>query len=187
MPARSVMRLVEQLRQMKSGGGVLLVGLLQLCIGLVLLGTYEGFKVAEAKRTKIVPAAAGSGLAFNTLTPVFLLSIINNVFAVLGLIGVLAQQRWMVTAFFSSSAVALVGTFHLFVDVCTDINIRRQSDEGIRPYEKAAASFIFFSFCLHLLAVFFALKAIEELKLKSREEYSKVGVLSDTLQFELDH
>ena len=70
-------------RQMKSGGGVLLVGLLQLCIGLVLLGTYEGFKVcvcdvsgtcinhhsprtvcgvsqvAEAKRTKIVPAAAG--------------------------------------------------------------------------------------------------------------------------------
>ena len=30
---------------MKSGGGVLLVGLLQLCIGLVLLGTYEGFKV----------------------------------------------------------------------------------------------------------------------------------------------
>ena len=70
-------------RQMKSGGGVLLVGLLQICIGLVLLGTYEGFKgracnvsgtcvnhhsrrtvrglvqVAEAKRTKIVPAAAG--------------------------------------------------------------------------------------------------------------------------------
>ena len=67
---------------MKSGGGVLLVGLLQICIGLVLLGTYEGFKVdtcdvsgscvyhslrtihgvvqvAEAKRTKIVPAAAG--------------------------------------------------------------------------------------------------------------------------------
>eukprot|EP00891_Asterochloris_glomerata_P003795 jgi/Astpho2/3795/Aster-x1172 len=157
---------------MKSGGGVLLVGLLQLCIGLVLLGTYEGFKasvcdasgtclnhgskrlymVAEAKRTKIVPAAAGSGLAFNTLTPVFLLSIINNV----------------PLAFVTQSK-------------------RRQSDEGIRPYEKAAASFIFFSFCLHLLAVFFALKAIEELKLKSREEYSKVGVLSDTLQFELDH
>lgn len=31
---------------MKSGGGVLLVGLLQLCIGLVLLGTYEGFKAS---------------------------------------------------------------------------------------------------------------------------------------------
>jgi hypothetical protein len=29
---------------MKSGGGVLLVSLLQLLVGLVLLGVYEGYK-----------------------------------------------------------------------------------------------------------------------------------------------
>jgi hypothetical protein len=30
---------------MKSGGGVLLVSLLQMLVGLVLLGIYEGYKV----------------------------------------------------------------------------------------------------------------------------------------------
>ncbi len=31
---------------MKSGGGVLCISLLQLIVGLVLLGIYEGYKVA---------------------------------------------------------------------------------------------------------------------------------------------
>ncbi len=56
--------------------------------------------------------------------------------------GVLAQQRWMVTAFFSSSAVALVGTFHLFVDVCTDINIRYSLQTGSFLHVYAGANVI---------------------------------------------
>lgn len=33
---------------MKSGGGVLCISILQLIVGLVLLGIYEGYKVKQA-------------------------------------------------------------------------------------------------------------------------------------------
>ena len=35
----------DKYRNMKSGGGVLVVSSLQLIVGLVLLGIYEGYKV----------------------------------------------------------------------------------------------------------------------------------------------
>lgn len=37
---------------MKSGGGVLLTSSLQLVVGLVLLGTYEGWKESDTARRR---------------------------------------------------------------------------------------------------------------------------------------
>ena len=49
-----------------------------------------------------------------------------------------------------------------------------------------AAAFIFFNFLLSIAATVFATKAIEEIKVKQREEYNRLSVLSDTLQYEVD-
>jgi predicted Kef-type K+ transport protein len=49
------------------------------------------------------------------------------------------------------------------------------------------AAFIFFNFLLSIAATVFATKAIEEIKVKQREEYNRLSVLSDTLQYEVDH
>lgn len=49
-----------------------------------------------------------------------------------------------------------------------------------------SAAFIFFNFILSISATVFALKAIEEIKTKQREEYNRLSVLSDTLQYEVD-
>ena len=38
----------DKYRNMKSGGGVLCISILQLIVGLVLLGIYEGYKVTPA-------------------------------------------------------------------------------------------------------------------------------------------
>lgn len=49
-----------------------------------------------------------------------------------------------------------------------------------------AAVFIFFNFLLSIAATAFATKAIDEIKVKQREEYNRLSVLSDTLQYEVD-
>lgn len=51
---------------------------------------------------------------------------------------------------------------------------------------QAAAAFIFFNFLLSVAATMFAVKAIDEIKAKQREEYNRFTVLSDTLQYEAD-
>ncbi len=51
---------------------------------------------------------------------------------------------------------------------------------------QAAAAFIFFSFLLSVAATFFAVKAIDEIKAKNREDLNRFTVLSDTLQYEAD-
>ena len=40
---------------MRSGGGVLVVSTLQLFVGFVLLGVYEGYKVSLHRATLIAP------------------------------------------------------------------------------------------------------------------------------------
>jgi len=48
---------------MKSGGGVLLVSVLQLVVGLILLGIYEGYKAREqlpGKTWELYPSARSS-------------------------------------------------------------------------------------------------------------------------------
>jgi Ca2+/H+ antiporter len=54
-------------------------------------------------------------------------------------------------------------------------------------HAQAAAAFVFFNFLLSMAAVFFAVRAVEEVKAKQREEYGRMAVLSDNLQFESDH
>ena len=49
-----------------------------------------------------------------------------------------------------------------------------------------AAAFLFFNFVLSVAATAFAIKAIDEIRTKQREEYQRLAVLSDTLQFEPD-
>lgn len=48
------------------------------------------------------------------------------------------------------------------------------------------AAFLFFSFLLSVAATLFAVRAMDEMKQKNREEFSRLAVLSDALQFEPD-
>lgn len=48
MPSERVRQLRDRYRNMKSGGGVLCISFLQLIVGLVLLGIYEGYKVTAS-------------------------------------------------------------------------------------------------------------------------------------------
>ncbi|QDZ20693.1 hypothetical protein HOP50_04g32150 [Chloropicon primus] len=174
---------------MKSGGGVLCISVLQLVVGLVLLGIYEAYK-KEFFRVK-VPATVGDGGATGTVltttsTPmdiVFFLSLLNNTFAFFGLAGVINSQKEMVTAFFSYNIVQIVLSFHLFVDVAVDTTIKFPRESGMNSgYETAAAVFVFFNFLLSISATYFAVQAVSEIKEKTREEYSKLStVLDDAL------
>jgi hypothetical protein len=70
----------------------------------------------------------------------FYLSIVSNTFSILGLAGVLNQQRDLVTAFFTYNAVQMVVAFHYFVDVCADIGIRfKGQSQALDSYEQSAA------------------------------------------------
>jgi hypothetical protein len=70
---------------------------------------------------------------------VFYLSIASNVFSILGLAGVLHQQKDLLTAFFTYSAVQMVVVFHYFVDICADVSIRFPNQVALGSYEQAAA------------------------------------------------
>lgn len=72
---------------------------------------------------------------------VFYVSILCNVFSVLGVAGILQSQRELVIAFFTYNAVQMVCVFHYFVDICADIGIRfRGQSASLDGYEQAAAS-----------------------------------------------
>jgi predicted Kef-type K+ transport protein len=57
---------------------------------------------------------------------------------------------------------------------------------GLTSYEQAAAAFLFFNFCLSVAATVFAMKAVDEIRKKQREEYNRLSVLSDTMQYEME-
>jgi hypothetical protein len=97
-------------------------------------------------------------------------------------------QRELIIAFFTYNAAQCVVSFHFFVDLCTDSGISYQAEPGrLTSFEKAAAAFIFFNFLLSVAATVFAVKALDEVKTKQREDYNRLTVLSDTLQYEADH
>lgn len=50
----------------------------------------------------------------------FYLAIVNNIFSICGLAGVLNAQRELVIAFFAYNAAQMVISFHFFVDMVTD-------------------------------------------------------------------
>lgn len=110
-------------------------------------------------------------------------------FAIFGLAGIFAAQRELVIAFFIYNAAHMVFAFNYFVDVLTDLKIRfagESQGQNLNPYESTAAVFLFVNFVLSILAVFFAVKAVQEIKSKQREEYSRISVLPDSLNFELE-
>jgi len=175
---------------MKSGGGVLAISAGQVVVSLVLLGIYEGYKVhffsKDGASTDGTPTAAL--LSFKSpLDYVFYLATANNMAAIFGLAGILTSQRELVQIFFGWNAVQMVLVFYLFVDVVADVRIKFRGEPlGITPYENAAASFLFFCFVLSIGATVFAVKAIEEIRGKQKEEFRQMSVLSDTLQYEVD-
>lgn len=119
---------------------------------------------------------------------IFYLSIFNNMFAIFGLAGVINAQRELIIAFFSYNAAQMVISFHTFVDLCTDVGIKYAGEPPkLSAFERASATLVFFCFALSLLATVFAVKAIDEVKNKQREEFTRMAVLSDTLQYEADH
>ncbi|KAG2493037.1 hypothetical protein HYH03_008700 [Edaphochlamys debaryana] len=185
---------------MRSGSGVLCISACQLVVGLCLLGVYEGYKAYyydkflneeenESRGISSRVATYESPLDFRSpMGFSFYLSIFNNVFAIFGLAGVINAQRELIVAFFSYNAAQMVVAFHAFVDLCTDAGIKYQGEPAkLTAFERAAATFIFFCFLLSLLATVFAVKAIDEVKSKQREEYNRMAVLSDTLAYEADH
>mmetsp|Transcript_21518 Transcript_21518/g.38332 ORF Transcript_21518/g.38332 Transcript_21518/m.38332 type:complete len:178 (-) Transcript_21518:100-633(-) len=176
---------------MRSGGGVLCVATLQLIVGICLLGIYEGYKKHfygtsggdDAAREQLFIKSVGQ----TPMDSVFYLSIVNNVFSVFGLAGVLHAHRELVVAFFGYNAVIMVVLFHYFWDLYTDITIRFKGEpKGLTPYEQSMCAFVFFNFLLSVLAIFFAVKALEEIKNKNKEEFNRLAVLSDNLQYEMD-
>eukprot|EP01023_Acetabularia_acetabulum_P002477 TRINITY_DN1100_c0_g1_i1.p1 TRINITY_DN1100_c0_g1~~TRINITY_DN1100_c0_g1_i1.p1 ORF type:complete len:196 (-),score=24.43 TRINITY_DN1100_c0_g1_i1:489-1076(-) len=190
--------------RVQSGGGVLCIAALQLIVGLCLLGIYEGFKsrywqdvqkslqsqTADLNESAVSTYVQRTAIISTPLDFLFYLAIVNNVFSVFGLVGVLNQQREMVMAFFAYNALQMVVAFHYFVDVCADIGVSFPSEKkgvSLTGIEQAAAAFLFFNFFLSICATVFAVKAMDEIKLKQRDEYNRLSVLnSDTLQFESD-
>ena len=74
---------------------------------------------------------------------VFYVSIVSNVFSVLGLAGVLNQQKELVTAFFTYSTVQMVVVFHYFVDVCADVGLRfKGQSQSLDAFAQAAAGML---------------------------------------------
>ena len=170
---------------MKSGGGVLCISLLQLFVGLGLLGIYEAYK-KEFFRVRGDKGSDPSTVLTTTSTPmdlIFFLSILNNIFAFFGLAGVINSQKELVTSFFAYNIVQIVLSFHLFVDVCVDASIKLPRESGVNSsYEKAGAVFVFFNFILSVGATVFAVQAVSEMKEKTREEYDRLNtVLDDAL------
>uniref|UniRef100_A0A061R0V3 Uncharacterized protein n=1 Tax=Tetraselmis sp. GSL018 TaxID=582737 RepID=A0A061R0V3_9CHLO len=174
---------------MRSGGGVLCIATLQLIVGICLLGIYEGYKAHyfktdpnDTKEKLFITSVGQTPLDF-----LFYLSIVNNIFSVFGLAGVLNAQKELVIGFFAYNAVIMVVDFHYFWDLYTDVSIRYKGEpKGLTPYEQAMCAFVFFNFFLSICAIFFAVKALEEIKTKSREEFNRLAVLSDNLQYEPD-
>eukprot|EP01025_Chloroclados_australasicus_P005863 TRINITY_DN1187_c0_g1_i1.p1 TRINITY_DN1187_c0_g1~~TRINITY_DN1187_c0_g1_i1.p1 ORF type:complete len:220 (+),score=9.68 TRINITY_DN1187_c0_g1_i1:78-662(+) len=188
--------------RVQSGGGVLCIATLQLVVGLCLLGIYEGYKqkywrdvyVSFDNNQQPSPFQSYIERAAFRSTPLdfmFYLAIINNVFSVFGVVGVLSQQGTMVMAFFAYNALQMVVAFHYFVDVCTDIG-KSKTNKGnklvnLTGIEQSAASFLFFNFFLSICATIFAVKAMEEIKSRQRDNFNRLTVLnSDTLQFQPD-
>ncbi|EFJ44912.1 hypothetical protein VOLCADRAFT_94677 [Volvox carteri f. nagariensis] len=189
--------------KMRSGSGVLCISAAQLVVGLCLLGVYEGYKayyfdkfIAEEKKdlsdtASVATRVAGYESPLDFRSPMgfsYYLSIANNMFAIFGLAGVVNAQRELIIAFFAYNAAQMVISFHAFVDLCTDAGIKYDGEPAkLTSFERAAATFIFFSFLLSLLATVFALKAMDEVKSKQREEFNRMAVLSDTLAYEPDN
>ncbi|GLC43437.1 hypothetical protein PLESTB_001557200 [Pleodorina starrii] len=185
---------------MRSGSGVLCISAAQLIVGLCLLGVYEGYKAyyfekfigeeggIPADNVSVATRVAGYESPLDFRSPMgfsFYLSIFNNMFAIFGLAGVINAQRELIIAFFAYNAAQMVISFHAFVDICTDAGIKYAGEPAkLTSFERAAATFIFFCFMLSLLATVFAVKAMDEVKSKQREEYNRMAVLSDTLDFQ---
>ncbi|WIA38466.1 hypothetical protein OEZ86_001789 [Tetradesmus obliquus] len=190
-------------RVMRSGCGVLCIGAAQLVVGLCLLGLYEGYKAyyfnkyiaqLQVEQWNSTSIDARVGNYENPMDPrspmgfTFYLAIINNIFSIAGLAGVLNAQRELVIAFFAYNAAQMVLSFHFFVDMATDAGINYSGEPPmLTAYEKASAAFLFFNFVLSVAATVFAMRAVDEIRSKQREEYNRLTVLSDTLAFEADH
>jgi len=78
---------------------------------------------------------------------------------------------------------------HWFVDILVDTTVRFGGEPpGLTGYEKATAVFLLLQVALAACATALAMRAVDEIKAKNREEYSRLTTttLNDTLQFEPD-
>lgn len=116
----------------------------------------------------------------------FWTSSLNNVAAFFGLAGILGNQRELVIFFFTYNAAQLVLTLNYFIDVLFDLTVRYAGADaaGLNGYERAAAAFLFCNFLLSIGATYFAVKAVQEIKQKQREEYRSISVVPDSLAFD---
>jgi hypothetical protein len=119
----------------------------------------------------------------------FPLSVVNNVFALLGFAGcatlvqlehrtpldsrsplrspprssMFGRIRQLIVAFFVYNVVNVVVSFHVFVDVANAVATVGLHG-SLTGYERAAAAFLFFDFLLSLTACVFGIKALDEVR-----------------------
>ncbi|KAI8470024.1 MAG: hypothetical protein J3K34DRAFT_421945 [Monoraphidium minutum] len=167
------------------GKGLLVTAVVQLCIGVILLGLFEGYKVQRIKYFDDLSGgqppprgwdpdaiAAQSAIASDSPMGVaWWLSITSNVCSVFAVAGVLSGQRPLVMAFFGWSAVQAVAGLHFFVDIAVDTTVRYGGEPpGLTRYEKATAAFLFLQVLIALAATALSLRAARELKLRRHGE-----------------
>mmetsp|Transcript_9607 Transcript_9607/g.29127 ORF Transcript_9607/g.29127 Transcript_9607/m.29127 type:complete len:228 (-) Transcript_9607:67-750(-) len=202
--------------QLKSGTAVLAIAASQVVVSLCLLAIYEGYKTyfyntwlslsvqdkqtADGNSQLPEPPDMESSLAIDPVvmyqepldwrSPMgasFYVAIANSVFAVFGLAGIFNKQRELILCFFAYNTAQMVIAFHFFVDLMTDTRIDFNGMPGqLTEFERATTAFIFFAFLLSCAATVFAMRSIEEVKAKQREENNRFMVLSNTLNFEAD-
>ena len=63
---------------------------------------------------------------------------------------------------------------------------RKWSERDLKGHEKAAIAFMFFNFLLSFSGTFLAVRALQDVRSKQKEEYNRLSVILDNLQFEPD-
>jgi hypothetical protein len=161
-------------------------------VGICILGIYEGYKRHYFRDYDPSTTDGESPLFVRSLgqTPLdflFYLSIINNIFSVFGLAGVLNAQRELVISFFAYNAIIMIVDFNYFWDLYTDVTIRYTGKAaGLTSYEQAMTAFVFFNFFLSICAIFFAIRALDEIRQKNREELNHLTVMSESINYGYD-
>uniref|UniRef100_A0A7R9YQT4 CASP-like protein n=1 Tax=Chlamydomonas euryale TaxID=1486919 RepID=A0A7R9YQT4_9CHLO len=181
---------------MKSGGAVLVTAAAQLLVGLCLLGIYEGYKLYffneflknEASSDGVNGLTRASSYEYedpldyrSPMGASYVAAVLNNIFSVFGITGILYAQKELVTAFFAFNAVQMVVAFFFFTDLLVDQTIGYGGEPSkLNSYVQAAATFICFNFMLSIAATVYALRSVEEIRAKQREDLGRMGVLPDT-------
>jgi hypothetical protein len=125
--------------------------------------------------------ARSFGFSASPLVLLFPLSIINNVFALIGVAGIATRLRELIISFFAYNLLNVVVSFHVFIDQASYVKHMKSASGSahLSGFESAAAAFLFFDFILSLLACAFGMKALDELKERKGSDAPRGSLVRD--------